>query len=165
MSTGHPASTDFRFQTTAFSLSLRRSRIDRYGVFTREEIPRGRQVIEYGGERITLRQANRRLRKYYREHGRVPKRNYLFWLKGKTIVDGANGGTGAEYINHCCDGNLFVKRMRGRIYLFSRRRIRAGEELNYDYAVSADDRKIRCHCGARKCRGTINMPAKNDSGS
>lgn len=156
---------ELKFQTTTFSLCLKRSKIERFGVFTREEIPRGRQVIEYGGERITLRQANRRLRKYYREHGRVPKRNYLFWLKGKTIVDGANGGTGAEYINHCCDGNLFVRRMRGRIYLFSRRRIRAGEELMYDYAVSADDRKIRCHCGARKCRGTINMPAKNGSRS
>lgn len=117
-------------------------------------------MIEYGGERITLRQANRRLRKYYREHGKVPKREYLFWLRGKTLVDGASGGTGAEFINHCCDGNLRVQRMRGRIFLFSRRRIRAGEELNYDYAVSPEERRIRCRCGARKCRGTINVTRK-----
>lgn len=150
----------FQFQTTEFSLCLGRSRVDRYGVFAGEDIPRGKFVIEYGGARVTIQQANRRLKKYYREHGRVPKREYLFLVKDKTLVDGAIGGTGAEYINHSCDGNLRIKRAHGRIFLFSRRKIRAGEELNYDYAVSAEERKMRCHCGSPKCRGTINFAPK-----
>ncbi|HEV2488727.1 MAG TPA: SET domain-containing protein-lysine N-methyltransferase [Candidatus Acidoferrales bacterium] len=139
--------------------------MDRYGVFTREAIPKGRKVIEYGGERITLRQANRRVRDYYRKHGRAPKREYFFLLKGNQIVDGGVGGTGAEFVNHHCEGNLRVRRIRGHILLFSLRRIRAGEELNYDYAVSPESRRMPCRCGSRKCRGTINAAPKEKKGA
>lgn len=160
----HLPSAGFTFRTSPFSLFLRRSRADRYGVFTREAIPKGRKVIEYGGERITLRQANRRIRDYYREHGRAPKREYVFLLKGDQLVDGVVGGTGAEFINHNCEGNLRVRRMQGHILLFSCRKIRAGEELNYDYALSPKSRRMRCRCGSPRCRGTINS-IREDSGS
>jgi SET domain-containing protein len=42
------------------------------------------------------------------------------------------------------------------------RDIRSGEELNYDYALVIDERltpalkkSYACHCGAKRCRGTM----------
>ena len=77
---------------TPCALGIRRSLIDRLGVFAEKGIPRGRKVIEYTGERITRRQAARRFRKIRRSKG--PKRYYLAFLNRRWIVDGAVGGSG-----------------------------------------------------------------------
>jgi hypothetical protein len=39
----------------------------------------------------------------------------------------------------------------------SKRVILRGEELTVDYRFSDDVGKVRCLCGAEKCRGTINL--------
>jgi SET domain-containing protein len=147
-----PRKIDARF--AAFALLVRRSRIDRFGVFAERGIPRDRKVIEYAGERITMRQAVRRFRKVLRRKG--PKRYYLACLNRRWIVDGAVGGSGAEFINHSCDPNLSARRRQGRILLYSRRRIRKGEELSFDYAYSAKCMRVPCRCGSPRCRGTVN---------
>ena len=139
----------------AFLLRIARSRIDRWGVFADEGIPARRKVIEYTGQRITLRQANRRFRKILRSGKR--RRFYFFVLDRRWVIDGAVGGSGAELINHGCDPNLFRRRVRGHILYFSRRRIRRGEELTIDYHFSRDTLIQRCRCGSPKCRGTINV--------
>ena len=36
-------------------------------------------------------------------------------------------------------------------------RIAAGEELLLDYKFAKRGTKVPCHCGAPKCRGTINL--------
>jgi len=140
---------------TPFLLLIGRSRIDRQGVFAGETIPRGRRVIEYIGERISHRAANRRFRGILRS-GR-PRRFYLAFLNRSWVIDGAVGGNGAELINHCCDPNLARPRIRGHIYYYSRRRIHIGEELSVDYRYSKDSLRCKCRCGSPKCRGTINV--------
>jgi SET domain-containing protein len=40
----------------------------------------------------------------------------------------------------------------------SKRAIRRGEELTVDYRFSTKIERVPCACGARKCRGTINLP-------
>jgi len=132
-----------------------RSRVDRYGVFAGETIPRNRRVIEYTGERISYRAANRRFNRIIRSGRR--RRFYFFILNRRWVVDGAVGGSGAELINHCCDPNLVRRRIRGHIYYYSRKRIRKGEELNIDYHFSKDTIQCKCRCGSPKCRGTINV--------
>jgi uncharacterized protein len=146
------ARIDRRF--TRFRLRVSRSQIDHRGVFAAEDIPGGRKVIEYTGERITVRQALRRFNKILRSG--KPKRFYFFALNRRVVIDGAVSGSGAELINHSCDPNLSKRALRGHILYFSRRRIRRGEELTYDYRSSRRTVRIPCNCGSVLCRGTIN---------
>jgi tetratricopeptide (TPR) repeat protein len=139
---------------TRFQLLVRRSAIDRLGVFADEGIPRGRKVIEYTGERVSRYEARRR---WHHTHC------YLFGLDAYWQIDGAIGGSGAEYINHSCEPNLRTRIVRGHILYFSKRPIARGEELTVDYKYSAGGTRVPCTCGAPSCRGTINLqrPASN----
>ena len=141
-------------QTCPYELRVFRSGIHRLGVRTRESIPGGRRVIEYGGEKINRVETRRRF--LHGSPGRSRKLNYLAQLDLYWTIDGAVGGTGAELINHSCQPNLKLRKFRGHLWLFSVRRIRPGEELGYDYGFSETGRRVRCRCGSAKCRGTIN---------
>jgi SET domain-containing protein len=131
-----------------YRIEVRRSRIHRWGVFARERIPARRKVIEYTGERISRQEIKRRSRRAH---------IYLFELDSYWCVDGAVGGSGAELINHGCDPNLYSIVCRGHILYMSRRVIRPGEELTVDYRFAKRMERVPCLCGARDCRGTINL--------
>lgn len=135
-----------------YSLRIGRSPIHQVGVFAVEEIPRGKKVIEYTGERLTLSQTVARFKRTW-----APGRpTYLLRLNRRWELDGAVNGSGAERINHCCDPNLKSKTIRGRAWFFSRRRIHVGEELTLDYRFSPQAPVVPCRCGSPNCRGTIN---------
>jgi SET domain-containing protein len=129
-----------------FKLSIRRSRIHRYGVYAAEFIPPHRKVIEYTGERLNRKQAKERDRGEY---------TYLFAVDAYWTLDGAVGGSGAEIINHSCEPNLVSRVMKGHVLYMSLREIQPGEELTVDYNFSKNDPRTPCSCGAKKCRGTI----------
>jgi uncharacterized protein len=134
---------------------VRRSPIHRLGVFAAENIPSGRKVIEYTGERITQRETVKRFEKIWKSRRRN-KELYLFHLNARWVIDGSVGGSGAELINHACEPNLKARRLGGRIFYFSRRPVRKGEELTLDYRYSKESPPVACRCGSRACRGTIN---------
>jgi uncharacterized protein len=144
----------FNPRTSKYPLRFGRSGIHRVGVFAVDPIPRGKKVIEYTGERLTLAQAKRRFRRIWVPGGK--RAIYLLRLNRRWVLDGAFHGSGAERINHSCDPNLKPKRTPGRMWFLSKRRIRPGEELTLDYEISAEAPRVRCRCGARNCRGTIN---------
>ena len=131
-----------------FRLRLARSDIHRWGVYAAEAIPPRHKVIEYTGERISRRATKRRAES---------KLHYLFTLDAYWTIDGAVGGSGAEFINHSCDPNLYSMILRGHILYMSKRAIEPGEELTVDYRFDADIEKVRCQCGSPLCRGTINL--------
>ncbi len=131
-----------------FRLRLAKSRIHRWGVYADERIPPHRKVIEYTGEKISRRETKRRAE---------AELNYLFTLNSYWTIDGAVGGSGAEFINHSCDPNLYAKIVKGHILYMSKRTIEPGEELTVDYHFDADVEKVPCRCGSPKCRGTINV--------
>lgn len=133
-----------------FKLAIKPSKIHRWGVYAGEDIPARRKVIEYTGERISRKETKRRSD----EQDRLI---YLFTLDNYWTLDGAVGGSGAEYINHCCDPNIVTEIRQGHILYFSRRNIRRGEELTVDYHFGKDIEEVPCHCGAKICRGTINL--------
>ena len=137
-------------KAACFKLAIRRSRIERYGVFAEETILRGKRLMQYTGERISNREVTRRTIKRFAEQkeGRV----YIVRLDGRSMLDGAVGGSGAEFINHSCDPNLSMRKIRGRIFLYSFRKIRPGEELTVDYGLHCS---CRCRCGSAKCRGSM----------
>ena len=130
-----------------FRLKLRRSPIHRWGIYAAESIPPRRKVIEYTGERISRRETLRR--------GQA-ERTYLFTLDDYWTLDGSVGGSGAEYINHSCDPNLYSWNFKGHILYMSKRAIKRGEELTVDYCFSKKIERVPCRCGSPKCRGAIN---------
>lgn len=132
---------------TQFALESRASPIHRFGIFAAESIPAGQRVIQYTGERISYREAARR---------RVRPNLYLFWVTPGLLIDGAVGGSGAEFINHSCEPNLVAEINDGRAYFVSLRDIVAGEELSLDYKVRGSTPLMPCRCGAPSCRGFFN---------
>ncbi len=129
-------------------MRLARSKIHRWGVIAEERIPARRKVIEYTGERISRVETKRRSE---------ADLNYLFTLDDYWTIDGAVGGSGAEFINHCCDPNCYSQIMKGHIIYMSKRVIEVGEELTVDYNFDDDSDKTPCTCGSPQCRGTINV--------
>lgn len=133
-----------------YKLSIKSSGIHRWGLYAEEAIPRNRKVIEYRGERINRRETRKR-------SDEQASMIYLFTLDSYWTLDGAVGGSGAEYINHCCDPSIRTLITKGHILYMAARDIKKGEELTVDYHFSKDVDKIPCKCGSPKCRGTINV--------
>jgi SET domain-containing protein len=131
-----------------FKLEVRPSKIHRWGVYAGEFIPRSKKVIEYTGERVSRVETKRRS---------TGKLNYLFTLNSYWCIDGAVGGSGAEFINHCCEPNIYARVSGDHILYMSKRDIRRGEELTVDYRFDKDVETVYCKCGAVGCRGTINL--------
>jgi SET domain-containing protein len=133
-----------------FKLRIGRSRIERLGVFAGEAIAARKRVIEYTGERISEREGLRRAIKmlWAGKAGRI----YTVRLNRRWKIDGSVGGSGAELINHSCEPNLTMRKIRGQVFLYSFRKIRAGEELTVDYGFRCS---LPCHCGSAECRGTM----------
>jgi SET domain-containing protein len=135
-------------QAAVYKIRVRNSAIHGRGVFALESIPANRKVIEYTGERISAKHAEKR------GHGHC---TYYFALDRYWVLDGSVGGSGAEYINHSCGPNLVSRIMKGHILYMSLRKIRAGEELTVDYHFSRHEERVECHCKSKNCRKTINL--------
>jgi SET domain-containing protein len=136
-------------QYACFKLVVAPSKIHRWGVYAREPIPARRKVIEYTGERISRKETKRR--------SDEQKLTYLFTLDSYWTLDGAVNGSGAQYINHCCEPNIVARIVKNHILYMSTRDIKLGEELTIDYHFDKEVEKVPCRCGALKCRGTINL--------
>ncbi|MBM3727051.1 MAG: SET domain-containing protein-lysine N-methyltransferase [Acidobacteria bacterium] len=132
-----------------FKLRVAPSAIHRWGVYAEEFIPKRRKVIEYTGEKLNRKQAKVREAE--------PGLHYLFILNPYWTIDGAVGGSGAQFVNHCCDPNLWAWITRDHILYMAARDIRPGEELTLDYMFDKDMERVECRCGAKSCRGTINL--------
>lgn len=112
------------------------------GLFATADIPKGTFLIEYWGRIVTEDEANRIGGKY------------LFELEGEKAIVGTTRKNIARYINHSCTANCEPEEDRGRIFITSTRRIRAGEELGYDYGKEYWHEHIkplgcRCGCGGK----------------
>ncbi len=128
---------------TGYKLSIRKSKIHRYGVYAEERIPANRKVIEYTGERLNRRETKRRGEGEY---------TYLFTLDKYWTLDGAFGGSGAEIINHSCEANVVSRIMKGHIIYMSLRTIEPGEEITVDYNFEYVGDRTSCSCGTNSCR-------------
>ncbi len=132
-----------------FPLRVFRSKIHRWGIKSLADIPKNRKIIEYSGERINRKETKRR--------SDSSALHYLFTLDNYWTIDGTVGGSGAQYINHSCEPNVRAVICKGHILYYSARDIRKGEELLIDYHFDPDVEKVICMCGAKACRGTINL--------
>jgi uncharacterized protein len=144
---------------------VRSSDIHGRGVFALRRIRKGTRIVEYTGERISNKEADRRYddTKMKRHH------TFLFTLDSKTVIDGAikTGGGDASFINHSCEPNCEAVITGKKIFIHALHTIEPGTELAYDYKyerTGKNDAKLEkfyiCKCGAPNCRGSIMQPAK-----
>lgn len=127
-------------------------------MFALRRIPRGTRLIEYTGERMSHDEADDR---YGEEHEDSPH-TMLFAVDDEVVIDATHRGSSARWINHSCVPNCEAVQEDGRVFIETRRTIRHGEELTYDYNLVLDERHTpalkqahACHCGAPRCRGTL----------
>ena len=132
------------------------------GVFATRTIRKGARIVEYRGTRLSADVADERPPTDPTD----PYHTVQFQLRDGTVIDASIRGNAARWINHGCDPNCEpIEHDDGRLFIHARRTIRAGEELCYDYRLSYEERITRqaerafaCHCGARRCRGTMLWP-------
>jgi len=137
---------------------VRKSGIHGRGVFALTEIPKGTRLIEYLGERMSHDEADRR---YGELHDNSPH-TMLFAANDEVVIDATQWGSSARWINHSCSPNCDAIEEDGRVFIETRRNVRAGDELVYDYELIVDEphtaklkREHACYCGSKKCRGTM----------
>jgi len=140
--------------------AVRRSKLHGNGVFAARKIPAGTRIIEYGGARISAKEADRR----HPTNPDDPFHTFFFALSSGRVIDGGDEGNDARWINHSCEPNCASSIEDRRIYIDTLREIAPGEELTYDYHFVTRDRhtpavkrRFPCHCGAAGCRGTLLM--------
>ena len=139
-------------------IQVRRSGVHGKGVFALTDIAKGERIIEYVGEVITWKKALRR----HPHDPTQPNHTFYFHLDDGHVIDALYGGNASRWINHSCAPNCEADEQDGRIYIKALRRIRPGEELNYDYGLVIDapltaqlKAEYPCWCGSARCRGTL----------
>jgi SET domain-containing protein len=108
------------------------------GFFTAEPIPAGKRIVEYTGPIISNEEVDKR-----------PYGKYFFGINTKWSVDGTPRGNVARYINHSCRPNAEAIVSGRRIWIWSKRAIKAGEEVSYNYGKEYFDSHIKpvgCKC-------------------
>jgi SET domain-containing protein len=129
-----------KFEPGDFILKAKRSSAG-IGLFTESDIPKGVCIIEYVGRVISP------------EEEYTSNSKYLFEINSKTTIDGAARTNLARYINHSCRPNAEPEIRKGRIYIMSRRSIKPGEEIVYDYGKEYWGHHIKPHgCRCLKCK-------------
>ncbi len=127
-------------------LVAKKSGINGKGCFAAVTLPARKKVGELKGERISHREAARRVA----QGGKVR----ICELDQRRSIDASRGGDATAFINHSCEPNCFSRVSHGHMLFFALREIASGEELTLDYTPSQHPDR-RCTCGSPQCRGVI----------
>ena len=159
-----PASPAAKARTvTGRRIQVRRSGVHGKGVFAVQPIAAGEVLIEYTGERISWPEALRR----HPHDPKDPNHTFYFHIDDGRVIDAKVGGNASRWINHACEPNCESDETDGRVFIKALRRLKAGEELFYDYRLTIDERytpslkkQYACRCGSPRCRGTMLSPKR-----
>ena len=118
------------------------------GLFATEPIPKGKRIIEYTGPLIS------------NEVVEGSNGKYFFGVNSKWSIDGSVRSNIARYVNHSCRPNADAFVSGRRVWIWSRRNIRAGEEIAYDYGEEYFEGVIKpMGCKCPKCREAETRPS------
>lgn len=125
---------------------FKRSLIHGTGGFARVDMRRGKRIIEYVGPRLSKAQS---------QIERNQNNSYIFHFDDSHDIDGSVSWNPARFLNHSCLPNCEADIRRGALWLYALRRIRAGEELTYNYGYELEEGYpgCPCHCGSLECVG------------
>jgi uncharacterized protein len=130
---------------------VRRSGINRKGVFAAAAIRKDEVIAVWGGHIITQKRFDELESKRFTSIA-----DYATKIAdGFYLVSCTRGGLeDDDFFNHSCAPNAGIK---GHIMMVAMRGIAPGEEITYDYCMTdADfDYSFKCSCGAKACRGVI----------
>jgi uncharacterized protein len=139
-------------------IEVRDSGVHGKGVFATTDLPKNTTLVEYVGEILTWKKAQKR----HPHNPDDPNHTFFFHVDDKVVIDAAVGGNDARWINHACRPNCEPDDVDGRIFIKTIKKVRAGEELFYDYGLIIEDKLTKklkaeyaCRCGATSCRGTM----------
>ena len=110
------------------------------GLFALKPIPKGKRIIEYTGPLIS------------NEEVEVSRGKYFFGVNTKWSIDGSPRNNIARYINHSCKPNCEALLSGRRVWIWSKKNVRAGEEITYDYGKEYFEDVIKpMGCKCEKC--------------
>ena len=114
-------------------------------------------IFEYIGEVINEAQFRRRMVQYDEEG---IKHFYFMSLSKGEFVDATKKGNLGRFCNHSCNPNCYVDKWvvgdKLRMGIFAERKIKAGEELVFNYNVDRYGAEPQpCYCGEPNCTGFI----------
>jgi SET domain-containing protein len=112
------------------------------GLFALKPIPAGKRIIEYTGPLVSNAEVEKRTRG-----------KYFFGVNTRWAIDGTPRSNTARYINHSCRPNCEALISGRRVWIWSIRAIKAGEEITYDYGKEYFDDHINSRCKCKKCAG------------
>ncbi len=129
---------------------VRRSKVHGNGCFARRFIPKGTRIIEYLGERISHKEADRRY------EGSDVNDNHTFLsspiARRSSMRPGAATSRAGSITT--CDGNCESETEKGRVFVDAIKDIEKGEELGYDYQIGRDKKR------SAECRRDLRLPLR-----
>ena len=130
---------------------VKKSNIDKRGLYASKDIKPGTKIIDYIGKLITKKEAQKNT-KFDNS-----KDIYLFNINEKYDLDGDFKWNTARLINHSCNPNCEVEGEGLKLWISSIREIKKDEELTYDYGFGYDQdyKQFPCKCGSINCAGYI----------
>lgn len=120
---------------------IKKSRIERKGVFATRDFKKGEVVLQWKIKKILSK----------KEAKNVPddEKRYLSYIgNGQYIVQQPP----ERYVNHSCEANTHVKDKQD----IAKRDIKKGEEITADYSLEGvAEINFKCDCGSKHCRKII----------
>jgi len=142
--------------TSSEFMKIKGSKIHGKGAFAIKPIPKGTDVIEYVGKKITKAQSDKIADRQYdkAQKSKTTGSVYIFELNKRYDIDGNVKWNTARLINHSCNPNCEVIEYDRHMWIVSMRRIKKGEEITYNYNFPLQDyQDAPCKCGSPKCLG------------
>lgn len=139
-------------------VNVKKSGIHNAGVFAKKFIPKGTQIIEYVGDKITKKESEVRGAKILDESKKHKEKGsvYIFEINKKYDLDGNVPYNVARFINHACTPNCESENIDDKIWITAIKDIKKGCELLYDYGYDIDNfNEHPCICGSENCIGYI----------
>ena len=130
---------------------IKKSKIDKNGLYASSDIKKGTRIIEYKGKIISVKKSD--IDPKYDNSKAI----YLFNINKRLDLDGDFKFNTARLINHSCEPNCEVFGEGKKIWIYAMINIKKGDELSYDYGFNFDEdyKQYPCKCGSDKCVGYI----------
>jgi SET domain-containing protein len=113
--------------------TVRTSPVHGRGVFAVTQMSAGETILEYKGGLVAWKEAQRR----YERSAAEGRAHFFFDLNDGRVIDGAQGGNSARWVNHSCEPNCESEQQGSRVFFHALRDIEPGEELFIDYRLSS----------------------------